>query len=131
MFLPSQGEEGISALHQITAEERVWVTSDVIYNQVGIVQLNHKEDLHTGHGYRHAHTPTQHSGSVRIFNFNRPTNIHTYVHMVLDTDNLQFFDEFLDFMVQFSDELDFTEQANADIHGDVFGFSARFCAEEI
>ena len=29
VFLPSQGEEGISALHQVAAEERVWVTGDV------------------------------------------------------------------------------------------------------
>ena len=51
--------------------------------------------------------------------------------MVLDTDNLQFSDKFLDFMVQFFDELDFMVQVDADIHADVFGFSTRFCLEEI
>ena len=51
--------------------------------------------------------------------------------MVLDTDNLQFSDKFLDFTVQFSDELDFMVQVDADIHGDVLGFSTRFCLEEI
>ena len=37
-------------------------------------------------------------------------------YTVLDMDNLHFSDEFLDFLVQ----------ANADIHTDALGFSARF-----
>ena len=39
-----------------------------------------------------------------------------YVHTVLDTDNLHFSEEFLDFPVR----------TDADIHADVLGFSARF-----
>ena len=38
------------------------------------------------------------------------------IRTVLDTDNLHFSDEFLDFPVR----------ADADIHADVLGFSARF-----
>ena len=40
----------------------------------------------------------------------------TYSCTVLDTDNLHFSDEFLDFTVQ----------ADTDIHADALGFSARF-----
>ncbi len=39
-----------------------------------------------------------------------------YVHTVLDTDNLRFPDEFLDFPVQ----------ADADIHANALRFSTRF-----
>ena len=39
-----------------------------------------------------------------------------WLHTVLDTDNLHFSDEFLDFPVQ----------VDADIHADALGFSARF-----
>ena len=46
-----------------------------------------------------------------------PSHVHcTPVATVLDTDNLHFFNEFLDFLVQ----------ADADIHADVLGLSARF-----
>ena len=41
------------------------------------------------------------------------------IHTVLDMNNLHFSDEFLDFPVQ----------VDADIHEDVFGFSARFCCD--
>ena len=42
------------------------------------------------------------------------------IHTVLDTANLHFSEEFLDFPVR----------TDADIHADVLGFSARFRAEE-
>ena len=49
------------------------------------------------------------------------TTFHTLelelLHTVLDTDNLHFSEEFLDFPVR----------TDADIHADVLGFSARFC----
>lgn len=47
VLLPSQGQEGVPALHQIAGEERVRVTRVVSWDQAGIVQLDHKEHLHT------------------------------------------------------------------------------------